>query len=124
MANSSRLKCAECVKQNKPCVNLSWESLDKTREEYRKKVEEDEEELSRVMARLLRHKKILQQAEERAKKKAECLFAEMDVSGELDGAEDCPAASATVGLSPLVWESLGNIDSMLGVSQFEPEVVL
>lgn len=102
----SRLKCAECVRQNKPCVNLSWESLDKTRNEYRKKVENDEEELARVIARLMRNKKILQQAEERARKKAECLFSEMDAFGELDGEENCSAALATVGVSSATWETL------------------
>ena len=70
MEGSSRLKCSECVRQGRPCVNLSWASLDRTREEYHKKVEADEEELQRILSRLLRKKKILRQAEERAKKKA------------------------------------------------------
>ena len=30
----SRLKCAECTRQEKACVNMSWELLDRTREEY------------------------------------------------------------------------------------------
>ncbi|XPS78854.1 hypothetical protein M3J09_010857 [Ascochyta lentis] len=59
MPSSNRLKCAECVRVRRPCVNLSWESLDKTRAEYEKKVEEDERLLSDVIARLLRNKKIL-----------------------------------------------------------------
>lgn len=113
MENSSRLKCSECVRQNKPCVNLSWESLDRTREEYQKKIDEDEEELAKIMARLLRNKKILRQAEERAKKKAQCLMSEMDTAGELEGVEDCPAADAGYGLTPLLLESINNMDQSI-----------
>ncbi|KAK5161657.1 hypothetical protein LTS14_000001 [Recurvomyces mirabilis] len=80
---------------------MLWESLDRTREEYRKKVEKDEEELSIVLSRLMRNKKILKQADERAKMKAACLKSEMEAAGEL-GDEDCPTADATVGLSPAV----------------------
>ena len=46
---------------------FAWEALDKTREEYRKKMRENEQELARVIGRLLRNKSILQQADERAK---------------------------------------------------------
>jgi hypothetical protein len=49
---------------------MSWESLDRTRDEYQKKVDEDEKLLATVISRLLRNKKILKQAEERARKKA------------------------------------------------------
>jgi hypothetical protein len=43
----------------RPCVNLSWESLDKTRAEYEEKVKKDKQLLVEVIARLLRNKKIL-----------------------------------------------------------------
>ena len=59
LEGSSRLKCSECTKAGKPCVNMSWALLDKTREEYEKKVEDDEMLLATVIARLLRNKKIL-----------------------------------------------------------------
>ena len=118
MEGSSRLKCSECVRQGRPCVNLSWASLDRTREEYRKKVEADEEELQRVLSRLLRNKKILRQAEERAKKKAQCLMSELDVNGELEAAssDDCPAASVGVAASPAMWETLALLDSYTAAS--------
>ncbi|KAK3082418.1 hypothetical protein LTR53_020390, partial [Teratosphaeriaceae sp. CCFEE 6253] len=74
---------------------MSWASLDRTREEYQKKVEVDEEELAAVLARLMRDKKILRQAEDRAKQKALHLEAEMELAGELEVEEDCPAADAT-----------------------------
>lgn len=104
------MKCSECQRLGRSCVNLSWESLDRTREEYQKKVDEDEEELARIMARLVRNKKILRQAEERAKKKVLCLANEMEASGEPVFSEDCPAADAGVIVSPAVWSSIGFLD--------------
>ena len=43
----------------KPYTNISWDSLNKTREDLLAKVKKDEEELASVIARLLRNKKIL-----------------------------------------------------------------
>lgn len=110
IAMEGKLKCSECQRLGRSCVNLSWESLDRTREEYQKKVDEDEEELARIMARLVRNKKILRQAEERAKKKVLCLANEMEASGEPVFSEDCPAADAGVIVSPAVWSSIGFLD--------------
>jgi hypothetical protein len=111
----SRLKCAECTKAGKPCVNMSWSSLDKTREEYEKKVEEDESLLATVIARLIRNKKILKQANDRARQKALCLANEMTEAGELDPAEeiDCPAASVGIGASPVTWGTMGLIEELV-----------
>jgi len=89
---------------------MSWSSLDKTREEYQKKVEKDEADLADVLARLMRNKKILRQAEERAKHKIAQLEEELEAEGELDKDEDCPAADACVNLSPAVWNSLNFVD--------------
>lgn len=96
------LKYSECTRLGRPCVNLSWESLDRTREEYTKKVEADEALLTEVVLRLMRNKKILKQAEERAKRKAICLLNEMREAGEEVDATvlDCPAASIGVAFSP------------------------
>lgn len=109
----SRLKCSECTRIGRPCVNMSWESLDRTREEYQKKVDEDEKLLAEVISRLLRNKKILKQAEERARKKALCLASEMEKEGEEVSAQemDCPAASVGMEFSPTMWSTLGLIDS-------------
>ena len=95
---------------------MSWESLDRTREEYQRKVDEDEELLATVMARLMRNKKILRQAEGRAARKAECLASEMDAEGAFESEENCPAAAATVGLTPLMMETLGNMDQSINFS--------
>lgn len=71
------------------------------------------------MGRLLRNKKILRQAEERAKKKAQCLMSEMDLSGELDEVEGCPAADAAFGLTPLLLESLDQMNTSVN-GLFDP----
>ena len=81
-------------------------------------MEADEEELAAVLARLMRDKKILKQAEERARQKALHLEAEMEASGDLEASEDCPAADAHVGLSPAVWSSLDFVNSAIDFSGF------
>ena len=79
---NSRLKCLECVCVSHPCVNLSQESLDKTRAKYKKKVEDNKKLLTEVIARILRNKKILTQAKERAAKKAKYLAIMLDTKGK------------------------------------------
>lgn len=113
-ADGKRLKCAECTKIGRPCVNLSWVSLDKTREEYEQKVAADEALLAEVLARLMRNKKILQQAKDRAARKAWCLANSLrDMGDEVDAQEaNCPAADALVGFSPIMWETLGSLDAL------------
>lgn len=119
MENASRLRCSECVRLGRPCVNLSWESLDRTREEYQRKIDEDEEELAKLLTRLMRNKKILRQAENRAQKKAQCLTNEMEATGELDVLEDCPAANSGVAVSPAVWSSINFLDEAVS-GLFDP----
>ncbi|KAF2741627.1 hypothetical protein M011DRAFT_472926 [Sporormia fimetaria CBS 119925] len=125
MPNSS-LKCAECTRLGRPCVNLSWGALDRTREEYQKKVDADEKLLAEVIARLLRNKKILKQAEERARKKVLCLASELRESGEDVDAQftapplDCPAASIGIAFSPAMWETMGLLDSYVATEGTAP----
>lgn len=114
--HGQRLKCSECVRKGRPCVNMSWQSLDKTREEYQKKVDDDEKLLAEVMARLLRNKKILKQANERATKKMLCLAGELRNAGEeVDEMIDCPAADALVGFSPAMWETMALVDDLSAI---------
>lgn len=119
MEKSSRGRCSECTKLGRSCVNLSWSTLDKTREEYEKKVDADEEELCRVMARYMRNKRILRQANKRAERKALCLERELEETGELDDTADCPAADATVNLSPAVWQMMGFVNDAVGITSSE-----
>jgi hypothetical protein len=83
-------------------VNISWVFLDKTCEEYKKKVEADKKLLAEVISRLMQNKKILQQAKDRAAKKAWYLANSLrDNSESVDAQEslDCSAADALVGFS-------------------------
>ena len=76
-------------------------------------MDEDEQLLATVILRLLRNKKILTQAKERAQRKALCLALELEQEGKEVNAQtiDCPAASIGLGLSPTVWSTLGLINS-------------
>ena len=94
MTNWKSPKCSECIRSGKACINMTWASLDKTRAEYRKKVEEDEKIVAEAMARLLRNKKILKYADEKASRKTEHLVAEIEASGELEVEDECPAPAA------------------------------
>ena len=77
-----RLKYLECVCVSYLCVNLSQESLDKTRAKYKKKVEDNKKLLIEVIAYILRNKKILAQVKERTVKKAEYLANKLDTKGK------------------------------------------
>jgi hypothetical protein len=90
---------------------MSWESLDKTREEYQAKVDADEKLLAEVISRLLRNKKILAQAKERARRKTLCLASELEMEGEeVNASINCPAASVGAAFSPTMWTTMGLID--------------
>jgi hypothetical protein len=69
-------------------------------------VEANKSLLAEVIMCLIKNKKILRQAEERAKKKILCLVSKLrDSSAEVNvTAEDfnCPAANALVGFSPTI----------------------
>jgi anaerobic ribonucleoside-triphosphate reductase len=99
----SHLKYSEYTRLSHACVNLSWTSLNKTREEYHQKVEANKSLLAEVITRLIKNKKILHQAEERTKKKILYLASKLrDSSAEVNAtAEDFnyPAANALVGFS-------------------------
>ena len=68
--------------------------------------------LATVIARLMQNKKILKQAEERARHKALGMANEIVESGELDLAKelDCPAASIGICASPVTWGTRGLIE--------------
>lgn len=105
---------------------MSWESLDKTREECRRKIDEDEVELMKIMTRLLKNKGVLRQAEERAKKRAECLMNDMEASGELDTQDTlkgCIAFDATDGLSPQTASSLDLINFKVDFPAVDLEIL-
>jgi hypothetical protein len=67
-------------------------------------VDTDKKLLAEVISRLLRNKKVLAQAQERARKKTLCLALEMEAEGNEVNAEvpDCPAASVSIEFSPMM----------------------
>ena len=68
------------------------------------KVDMDKKLLSKVIARLLRNKKILAQANKRAQRKALCLTSELEAEGEDVNAQslDCLAASISIAYSLII----------------------
>ena len=89
MPGNENLKCAECTHQGKPCVSLSWASLDTSCNNLCEDLVGDEaewdtllERLSKVQARVARKQKVLEQVEGCARKKLRCLVEEMEAEGE------------------------------------------
>jgi hypothetical protein len=85
MSSSKSVKCASCASKGIKCVNVSWESLDRTRETTKTEIEEDMDELEKLMerqrevaARIARKRKVLKLAEARAKAKTICLLDELE----------------------------------------------
>jgi hypothetical protein len=60
--------------------------------------------LAAVISQLLRNKKILKQAEERARKKALCLAADIEAASKTKAAQklNYPAASISIEFSPTI----------------------
>jgi hypothetical protein len=83
---------------------MSWASLDKTRKEYQAKVDVGEKLLTKVISKLLRDKKILAQAKERACCKA--LYLASKISAEEKNVHaksiNCPAASVSIEFLPAI----------------------
>jgi hypothetical protein len=112
--SSSRLKCSKCVRASKACVNMSWVSLNRTREDLSSKVAKDEAVLAIVITRLLRNKKMLKKVDAKAKRKTQCLLFEVEKSNVAES-PDCPVANALVGASPTIWSSLAMLNDFSNV---------
>jgi hypothetical protein len=85
-------------------------------------VDDGEKLLAEVITRLLRDKKILKVAEDRARRKALCLASELQAEGELEPAQsiDCPAAALGIGASPAIWSTLGMVDDFVATLGVDP----
>ena len=86
---NSKLKCAECTRRGKPCVSLSWGSLNVARDNLREGLAADEaerdalfEQLVKLQACVSQKRKVLEETEGRAKQKLQCLVKEMESDGE------------------------------------------
>ena len=65
-------------------------------------MDKDEAELAKILTRLMRNKKILRQAENRAEKKALYLTNEMEAAGELESVDNCPTTDSGIAISPAI----------------------
>jgi hypothetical protein len=65
----SCLKCLKCVRASRACVNMSWASLNRIREDLFSKIAKNEAVLTIVITRLLRNKKMLKKVDAKAKRK-------------------------------------------------------
>ena len=75
-------------------MNLSWQFLDTICQKLSIEIEQDKAKLSRVLARLLWKKKILRQANNRAKHKIEILLDKMEENGNLENlVKDYPVSN-------------------------------
>ena len=89
MPGNENLKCAKCTHQGKPCVSLSWASLDTSCNNLCEDLVGDEVEwdtllecLSKVQACVACKRKVLEQVEGCTQKKLHCLVKEMEAEGE------------------------------------------
>ena len=119
MVIESCAKCSECIYQGKPCINLLWQSLDTTRAKLAKKIENTKVELARVLSRLFCQKKILYQANDRAKYKTKILFDKIEAAGNLENGQevDCPAAATGISLSPMVWINIDIVEDAIQLDE-------
>ncbi len=83
-------KCAECTHRGRPCVGVTWESLDRVRDQLESEILETEEEQARLFAKLSRLRKTLRQTHDQAKQKTLCLLKEMGDDNDGDGANPQP----------------------------------
>ena len=66
-------KCAECVRRGRPCVDASWESLDRARDKLKSDITVTEDELARALIKLTRLKKTLKYIKSKIAEKSACL---------------------------------------------------
>jgi len=112
--SSSRLKCSECVRADKACVNMSWVSLNRIRKDLFSKIAKNEAVLTIVITRLLRNKKMLKKANAKAKRKTQCLLFEIKKSNVAESS-NCFAANALVEASSAIWSSLAMLNDFSNV---------
>ena len=105
----SKPKCDKCTRCGRPCVGVSWESLDRTRLSLRKEISKANNDLAALSAKVVRLQRTLDQADNCASEKVDCLAAEL--GSDNDGTEDeaPPDLSQFVdSLSPSFWDSIAS----------------
>ena len=117
-------KCSKCTRLGRKCTNMSFAALDNTIADCNRKMEEAMEEMSVAMAKYMRNKKIKLQAEERNKTRMLHMQRDLAINDvEVEDEDDCPAADASVGLSPAVWNAMAFMNDAVDFSQSDGTVV-
>ena len=78
-----RFECFECIRIDKSCVNMSWFSLNRIRDENFQKIVENEKILTIVITRLFRNKFFLKKINAKTNRKTQCLLSKMKKSNAL-----------------------------------------
>ena len=103
---------------------MSFAALDNTIADCNRKMEEAIEEMSVAMAKYMRNKKIKLQAEERNKTRMLHMQRDLAINDvEVEDEDDCPAADASVGLSPAVWNAMAFMNDAVDFSRSDGTVV-
>jgi len=134
MPNSGK-RCANCTNRGRKCVDVSWESLDRVRtkekaalekdfaewEDVREKLDLVQKKLNEVMNRISMRRKIVAQADTRAKAKTICLMEELEAEEEIErakngGLSELEMATAmselALGVGPEDWVPLDSADGI------------
>lgn len=103
MSARPSLKCSTCTRRGKPCVSVSWDVLDRTREQKAAEIEDAEaklrianaevrkmmaevvrrqEEAAKLLESIDRNRKVLNQAHKRSEAKTICLLEELEAEEE------------------------------------------
>jgi len=114
--SSFHLKCLECVRASKSCVNMSWASLNRTREDLFSKVAKNKAMLTTIITRLLRNKKMLKKVDAKAKRKTQCLLFDMKELN-VTKSPNCLVANALIGASFIIWSFLAMLDDLSSVDE-------
>ena len=115
-----RLKCSECVRVKKSCVNMFWSFLNSTREDLNIKIAIDEKKLITMITRLLRNKKILKEIDAKAKQKTRCLLFGMN-EADVSMSNNCSTTNALCDLSSVIWSSFALLNDLSNVDETAEE---
>lgn len=116
-------KCFECVRAKRFCVNMSWQFLNKTREDLFSKIDDNEKFLTTIIVRLLRNKKILKKMNARTKKKTQCFLSKLNETN-VSIFNNCFVVDTFVNLFSIIWffmsmlNNFSNVDDII-VSTFD-----
>ncbi len=100
----NHLKCVECVRRERLCVDASWESLNRTREKLEFDLNLAKEELFKTFAKVARLRKTLKHTKSKVAKKTLFLTRELTNDNENVFDENSNSSILFVDLSSDFWQ--------------------